>query len=100
MITASIPSSSSDAQAPAIGYVVNMRYGRQHVLESDRLGIRFIAEAGYGLRSMLGLLELLAASDQGEVAGPSSAVHHPSPERCIERIHALIGHLCKGCRLG
>lgn len=26
--------------------------------------------------------------------------HHPSPERCIERIQALIGHLCKGCGLG
>jgi len=60
-----------------------MRYGRQNVLESDRLGIRFIAEAGYGLRAMLGLLELLAASDQGEVARPSS-----------------ISHLCKGRRLG
>ena len=66
-----------------------MRYGRENALESDRLGIRFIAEAGYGLRSMLGLLELLAADDQGEVAGPSSAVHHPSPECCIERIQAL-----------
>jgi len=51
-----------------------MRYGRQNVLESDRLGITFISEAGYGLRSMLGSLELLAASDRGEVARPSSAV--------------------------
>jgi hypothetical protein len=47
---------------------------------------------------MLGLLELLAASDKGKGRRAELCRTHPSPERRIERIQALISHLCQRYR--
>ncbi|CAN5674048.1 hypothetical protein BH23GEM5_BH23GEM5_30090 [soil metagenome] len=43
------------------GQLVNMRYGREDELESDRLGVKFMSEAGYDPRSMIGVMEVQAA---------------------------------------
>ncbi|HEX5716749.1 MAG TPA: M48 family metalloprotease, partial [Thermoanaerobaculia bacterium] len=46
------PSSRNNAAVAAlIGQMVNMRFGRQDELESDKLGVRFLAESGYDPRS-------------------------------------------------
>jgi predicted Zn-dependent protease len=84
------PSSrNSAAVAAMLGQLVNMRFGRQDELESDRLGVRFSSEAGYDPRSMIGLMEILAESSQGN-RPPEFFSTHPNPENRIQRIQEAI----------
>ncbi len=77
------------AVAMAIGQLVNMKYGRDDELESDRLGVRFIADAGYDPRSMIGVMEVLAKANGGRGA-PEFFSTHPNPENRIGRIKEAI----------
>ena len=81
------------AIAAAIGQLVNMRFGREDELESDRLGVRFSAEAGYDPRAMIGLMEILAAAGDGQARPPEFFSTHPNPDRRLERIRAAIEKL-------
>lgn len=77
------------AVAAAIGQLVNMKYGRDDELESDRLGVTFLAEAGYDPRSLLRVMEVLKAAG-GKRGGPEFFSTHPDPERRLERIREAI----------
>jgi predicted Zn-dependent protease len=77
------------ALAAVVGQLVNMKFGRDDELESDRLGVRFMAEAGYDPRSMIRVMEILAASSEGN-GPPEFFSTHPNPERRIEQIQAAI----------
>ena len=84
------PSSrGSAAVAAMIGQLVNMRFGREDELESDELGVRFTAEAGYDPRSMIGLMKILAQSSEGG-RPPEFFSTHPNPENRIQRIQTAI----------
>jgi len=84
------PSSrSSAAVAAMIGQLVNMRFGRQDELESDRLGVRFTDEAGYDPRSMIALMKILSQSSEG-ARPPEFFSTHPNPENRIQRIQEAI----------
>ncbi len=72
-----------------IGQVINMKYGRDDELESDRLGVRFMADAGYDPRSMIRVMEILAEASQGP-RPPEFFSTHPNPDNRIERIRAAI----------
>jgi predicted Zn-dependent protease len=82
-------SQSSAAVAAMIGQLVNMRFGRQDELESDRLGIRFASEAGYDPRSMIALMKILDESSKGG-RPPEFFSTHPNPENRIQRIQTAI----------
>jgi beta-barrel assembly-enhancing protease len=82
-------SRQSAAIAAMIGQLVNMRFGREDELEADRLGVRFMAEAGYDPRSMVKVMEILAEASQGQ-SPPEFFSTHPNPDRRIERIQAAI----------
>ena len=82
-------SRGSAAVAAMIGQLVGMRFGRQDELESDALGVRFTAEAGYDPRSMTRLMEILAESSEGG-RPPEFFSTHPNPENRIARIEAAI----------
>lgn len=82
-------SRQSAAIAAVIGQLVNMRFGREDELEADRLGVRFMAEAGYDPRSMVKVMEILAEASQGQ-SPPEFFSTHPNPDRRIERIQAAI----------
>jgi len=77
------------AFAAVIGQLVNMRFGRKDELESDRLGVRFTAEAGYDPRAMIGVMEVLAEAGKGRQP-PEFFSTHPNPDRRVERIQAAI----------
>jgi predicted Zn-dependent protease len=77
------------AVAAAIGQLINMRFGRDDELESDKLGVRFGSEAGYDPRGMLGVMEVLSEASQGN-APPEFFSTHPNPERRMERIREAI----------
>jgi predicted Zn-dependent protease len=84
------PNSAYAAQfAALIGQLVNMKYGRSDELESDRLGVRFMTEAGYDPRAMLHVMEILAESSSGG-RPPEFFSTHPNPENRIERIQQAI----------
>jgi predicted Zn-dependent protease len=75
--------------AQMIGQMINMKYGREDEIQSDQLGVRFMAEAGYDPRAMISVMKILAASRQGE-SPPEFFSTHPNPENRIERIEAAI----------
>jgi predicted Zn-dependent protease len=85
------PSSSQQAAAVAavVGQLVNMRYGREDELESDRLGVRFMADAGYDPRGMVRVMEILAEAGGGAQQSEFFSTH-PNPDRRIEQIQAAI----------
>lgn len=78
------------AVAMMIGQLVNMRFGRNDELESDKLGVRFIGDAGYDPRSMIGVMKVLAEASQGN-RQPEFFSTHPNPENRIARIEQAIG---------
>lgn len=84
------PSSvSKAAMVQMIGQMVNMKWGRDDELESDRLGVQFISEAGYDPRSMIEVMKVLKAAGGGG-RQPEFFSTHPNPENRIERIEEAI----------
>ncbi|MBW4699913.1 MAG: M48 family metalloprotease [Aphanocapsa lilacina HA4352-LM1] len=84
------PSSrNSAAVAAALGQLVNMRFGREDELESDRLAITYMAEAGYDPRSLLAVMRTLKAAGGG-ARPPEFFSTHPDPDRRLERIAEAI----------
>lgn len=78
------------AVAAMIGQLVSLRYGRSDEIESDKLGVRFTAEAGYDPRAMIHVMEVLAEAGRGRGQPPEFFSTHPNPDRRIERIQAAI----------
>lgn len=72
-----------------VGGMINMKYGREDELESDALGIRIMAEAGYDPRAMINVMETLAKASGGS-RQPEFMATHPAPENRAERIRAEI----------
>jgi beta-barrel assembly-enhancing protease len=85
-------SQGAAAMAALIGNLVNMKYGRDDELQSDRLGVQFMADAGYDPRSMVRVMEILAEASQGN-RPPEFFSTHPNPDNRIERIQQAIDEL-------
>jgi predicted Zn-dependent protease len=84
------PSTQRTAQvALLIGQLITLQYGRDDELQADALGVRFMAEAGYDPRAMIGVMEILAAAGGGQET-PEFFSTHPNPDNRIERIEAAI----------
>lgn len=84
------PSSAGSAQiAAVIGQLVNMRFGREDELESDRLGVRFLAESGYDPTALIGVMQILAQAGGGG-GQPEFFSTHPNPENRIAEIEQAI----------
>ena len=75
--------------AMAVGQLVGLKYGRDDELESDRLGVRFMSEAGYDPRSMVKVMQVLEDASKGR-STPEFFSTHPNPENRIEKIQAAI----------
>jgi beta-barrel assembly-enhancing protease len=75
--------------AAAVASLVNMKFGRNDELESDRLGVRFMGQSGYDPRAMVRVMEVLSeASRRGRT--PEFFSTHPNPENRISRIKQAI----------
>jgi predicted Zn-dependent protease len=84
------PSSQQTAQMAAlIGQLINLRFGREDELESDRLGVRFMSDAGYDPRALIQVMEILAAASEGN-RPPEFFSTHPNPENRVAEIQAAI----------
>ncbi|RLT44937.1 MAG: M48 family peptidase [Chloroflexi bacterium] len=75
--------------AALVGQMVNMKFGRDDELESDKLGVRFIAAAGYDPRALIGVMEALAKASGGS-RQPEFLSSHPNPENRVEKIQEAI----------
>ncbi|MFN8012772.1 MAG: M48 family metalloprotease [Holophagaceae bacterium] len=75
--------------------LLTLKYGREDELESDSLGVRFMAEAGYDPRAMEGVMAVLRKlGGQRQLEWLST---HPDPGNREERIRGLIaGRFPKG----
>ena len=78
----------SARMAAMIGNMINMKYGRQDELESDRWGVLLCAESGYDPRSMMGVMDILASS--GGAGPPEMMSTHPKPANRKEYIAGVI----------
>jgi predicted Zn-dependent protease len=80
-------------QGAAVAQVVNelatLRYGRADELESDRLGVRFMTEAGYDPRAMIDVMEVLRTA-RNTGGAPEFLSTHPHPESRLEQLETII----------
>ncbi|MBF9254765.1 M48 family metalloprotease [Pontibacter sp. 172403-2] len=84
------PASQSGAVVAAmVGRLVNMRYGREDELESDRLAVRLTGEAGYDPRAMIEVMKILEEAGGG-AGGPEFLQTHPNPGNRIAEIERAI----------
>lgn len=84
------PGSQRNAAVVAmIGQMVNMKFGREDELESDRLGVRFMTESGWDPRAMIGVMKTLEEASSGG-RQPEFFSTHPNPENRIARIESAI----------
>ncbi|GAB3196030.1 putative Zn-dependent protease [Pontibacter aydingkolensis] len=85
------PASQTGAIAAAmIGKLLNMSYGRDDELESDRLAVRLTGEAGYDPRAMMRVMEILEKASGGAARGPEFMQTHPNPGNRIAEIQRAI----------
>ena len=75
--------------AATIGNLVNMKFGRDDELQSDRLGVRLMGEAGYDPRALIEVMEILA--DAGGGRGQTEFFStHPIPANRVREIETAI----------
>jgi predicted Zn-dependent protease len=80
---------ASAAIAQYVGNVINTRFGREDELESDRLGLDYMRDAGYNPEAMIEVMEILQSAMQGP-RGPEMLSTHPYPENRIAQIRRIL----------
>ncbi|MEM6591622.1 MAG: M48 family metallopeptidase [Cyanobacteria bacterium P01_C01_bin.73] len=75
--------------AQVVSQLINLSYGREDELESDRLGFEFMVDAGYDPQGIVELMAILNAA-QPDGQPPEFLSSHPNPANRIERLQALI----------
>lgn len=75
--------------AQAVNQLVNLSYGRDDELESDRLGFEFMIDANYDPQGLVELMTILN-STQPQGRPPEFLNSHPNPDNRIERLEQLI----------
>lgn len=78
------------AIAAAIANLVNLRFSRQDELEADARGVRYMSEAGYDPRAMIGVMEVLKQAAGGSGRTPDFFSTHPNPDNREGKIRQAI----------
>jgi predicted Zn-dependent protease len=87
------PASAGSAQVAAlIGQLINLKFGREDELESDFLGVCFMNDTGYDPNELVSVMQILAASREGEQP-PEFFSTHPNPESRVQRIQDAIQNI-------
>lgn len=79
--------------AQMLGQMINMKYGRGDELQSDELGVDFMAKAGYDPTGMIGVMEVLAAAAGGAGKQADFFSTHPNPKNRVGKIKERIAQL-------
>jgi predicted Zn-dependent protease len=75
------------AIAQAVAQMVNLRYGREDELESDRQGVQYMRQGGYDPQGMVQMMEILERA--GGSRQPEFFSSHPSPEHRLAILQKL-----------
>jgi predicted Zn-dependent protease len=75
--------------AQTVNQLANLSYSREDELESDRLGLDFMVEAGYDPNGMVELMTILNSVEQNG-RPPEFLSTHPNPQNRIQTLEALI----------
>jgi beta-barrel assembly-enhancing protease len=73
------------AVAAMVNQLAQLKYSRTDELESDDYGMRFMVQAGYDPRAMLGVMQVLASA-AGRSRQPEFLATHPHPDARLEKI--------------
>lgn len=76
--------------AQAVNQMVNLKYGREDELESDRLGFQFMTEAGYNPVGIVELMKILDSARGSAGGQPEFMSTHPNPGNRIEQLTSII----------
>lgn len=79
VLLASDPSSNSAQAAAYIGQLVNMKYGRDDELESDKIGVNFMSQSGYNPNALIGVMKILEEASGGGSQSEFFSTH-PNPK--------------------
>ncbi len=82
-------SQQTAAVAAMIGQMVNMKFGRDDEIQSDTLGVKIMAQAGYDPRAMVEVMQILDEASSGN-RPPEFFSTHPNPENRVAKIEAAI----------
>lgn len=85
------PGSGRQAEliARAVNTLINLKYGREDELESDRLGFQFMTEAGYNPEGIVELMQILESESEG-ARPPEFLSTHPNPGNRIDRLEEMV----------
>ena len=75
--------------ARAVSQMVNLKYGREDELESDRLGVQFMTQAGYNPKGIMELMVILDLARSGQTQ-PEFFSTHPNPNNRIAKLNGII----------
>ena len=78
--------------AQYVGSMINMKFGRDDELESDKYGIHYMYEAGYQPEQMIRVMEILNEASGGQRQS-EFASSHPSSENRIAKIKEEIAKM-------
>jgi predicted Zn-dependent protease len=96
-IAAYDPSNPASRNAPAVaamvGQLLNLRYSRQDEYEADRLGVKYMVQAGYHPDGMLKVQAVLESLGQGGARPPEMLSSHPDPGNRTNQVKDLIQEL-------
>ena len=80
------------AFAALIAQLVSLKFSRHDESQADELGVKFMSEAGYDPRAMLGVMEVLKQASQGGEQVEFFSTH-PNPDNREEKIKQEIQQL-------
>ena len=81
---------ANGAIASQVANLLSLKYTRDDEKEADKLGVRFMSEAGYDPRAMVGVMKILDQASSGSPRGPDFLQTHPAPANRIPLIEAEI----------
>src|SRR5688572_13100202 len=76
--------------AAMVTQMVQLRYGRNDELESDKLGVQIMSEARYDPRALLEVMKILQQASGGDRGQPEFMSTHPDPGNRLEFIRQEI----------
>ena len=81
---------ANGAIASGVAQLLSLKYTRDDEKEADKLGVRFMSEAGYDPRAMVEVMKVLDRASGGTARKPDFLQTHPAPQNRIPLIEAEI----------
>jgi len=84
-----IATNDPNMMASYVGQMINLKFGRDDELESDKFGVNYMHQAGYSAEAMIEVMQILEQAS-GNSSQPEFQSTHPSPANRIEHLKQQI----------